>query len=92
VSDKESKGVFSHLWDRVKAIPGETMEMLERKTSQGAAEVSHALFSQSNAYVPYGDGQKPLETEGPQMSYQDMIREASQRGGPDQEHGQEMER
>ena len=65
-------------------------ETVMRKTAQGAAEISQALNSQSNAYVPYGEGQKALEVDGPQKSYQDMIREASQPESP--ENGPEMER
>ena len=57
------------------------------RDAQGAAEISQALNSQSNAYVPYGEGQKALEADGPQKSYQDTIREASQPEGQDQEHG-----
>ena len=67
----------------------EVGEMLEHKAAQGAAELSQALNSQSNAYVPYGTGQAPLEVEGPVMSYQDMLRDASVRG---QEHDQGIDR
>jgi len=82
-------------WEKMKdyfidRIAPEVGDMLVHKTAQGAAELSQALNSQSNAYVPYGTGQRPLEVEGPQVSYQDMIREASQRGEP--EHGREIER
>jgi arginine utilization protein RocB len=68
----------------------EVGDMLMHKAAQGAAEISQALNSQSNAYVPYGVGQAPLEVEGPAMSYQDILREASQRVGPKQDR--EMER
>jgi hypothetical protein len=57
---------------------------------RGAAELGQALNSQADAYVPYGAGQAPLEVEGPATSYQDMLREASQRATPD--HGHEIER
>jgi hypothetical protein len=70
----------------------EVGDMLDHKIAQGAAELSHALNSQSNAYVPYGAGQQPLEVEGPAVNHQDMLRESSQRAGPeqDQDRGIEM--
>ena len=90
----EERGFFGKMWDHLKermsAIPGEVGDMAMQKTAQGAAELSQALNSQSNAYVPYGYAQQPLEIEGPQQSYADMLREASQRAVPEQ--GQEMER
>ena len=70
----------------IDTLYGETMT---QKVAQGAAELSHALNSQSNAYVPYGYGQNPLEVEGPQQSYQDMLREASQHAAPEQDRGME---
>jgi hypothetical protein len=82
-------------WERFKDglidrfVP-EVGEMLMQKTAQGAAEISHALNSQSNAYTPYGYGQQPLSVEGPMQDYQDMLREASQRAVPQQ--SQELER
>jgi len=81
--------IGSHLVDRIKAIPGEAYQTLTDKVvPQGASEIAQALNSQSNAFVPYGHAQQPLDVEGPAQSYQDMLREASQRGG--QEHGHEM--
>jgi hypothetical protein len=74
-------------WDRFKKEVG---QMLDHKVAQGAAELSQALNSQADAYVPYGAGQQPLEVEGPATSYQDMLRDAAQRGG--QEHEQGIER
>jgi hypothetical protein len=61
--------------------------MIDHRKAQGAAELSQALNSQSNAYVPYGAGQQPLEVEGPATIYQDMLRDASQRAGQDQDRG-----
>ena len=75
-----------HFIDRV--VP-EVGQMLDHKIAQGAAELSQALNSQSNAYVPYGTGQKPLEVEGPGTSWADHVRDASQRAGQQQN---EMER
>jgi len=65
----------------------EVGEMLMQKTAQGAAEISQALNSGANAFVPYGAAQQPLEVEGPAMSYQDHLRQASERGV----HGREKE-
>jgi hypothetical protein len=76
--------VKDHFIDRV--VP-EVGQMLDQKIAQGAAELAQALNSQSNAYVPYGTGQKPLEVEGPATSYQDMLREAAERQGQDQDRG-----
>jgi arginine utilization protein RocB len=85
------EGIMGKIWDYMKerlgAIPSEVGDMVVHKTAQGAAEISQALNSQSNAYVPYGVGQQPLEVEGPQQSYQDVLREASQRGGQEQDLG-----
>ena len=61
----------------------EVGQMVDQKIAQGAAELGQALNSTSNAYVPYGVGQAPLEVEGPATSYQDMLRETSQRPEPD---------
>lgn len=73
------------LWDRFKdwmidKFAPEAGEMMMQKVAQGAAEISQALNSQSNAYVPYGHAQQPLEVERPGMSYQDHLRQASERG------------
>ena len=86
--------VGSHVWERVKAIGPEAFETLTDKViPQGAAEISQALNSQSNAYVAYGAGQNAdLSVGGPQQNYTDMIREASQRVEHGQERGPEMER
>jgi len=73
----------SRFWDEVG-------QMFDQKMAQGAAELGQALNSQADGYVPYGAGQKPLEVEGPVTSYQDMLREASQREVPEQ--SQEIER
>ena len=40
---------------------------MERVATQGAAELASALFGGSNAYVAYGDGQKSIEVEAPQI-------------------------
>jgi hypothetical protein len=76
-------------WFIDKFVP-EVWDMIEHKTAQGAAELGQALNSQANAYVPYGAGQAPLEVEGPATSFQDQIREASQRAMSDRSN--EMER
>jgi len=61
--------------------------MADKVIPQGAAELSQAINSHSNGYVPYGTAQQPLDVEGPQQSYQAMLREYSQRG---QEQGQDV--
>ena len=77
----EVKGAIEHIAN------GAIDLMAEKVIPQGAAELSQALNSQSNAYVPYGTAQQPLDVEGPQQSYQAMLREYSQRG---QEQGQDI--
>lgn len=67
----------------------EVGDMLMQKIAQGSAELSQALNSQSNTYVPYGTPQQPLEVEGPQQSYVDMLREAAERAAPEQDRGLE---
>jgi len=69
----------------------EVGQMLDHKVAQGAAELGQALNSQADGYVPYGAGQAPLEVEGPAVSYQDMLREAS-RAGPEHDVDQSIER
>jgi hypothetical protein len=64
-------------------------ETVMTKAAQGSAEISQSLFHQSDAYVPYGAGQQAIEVEGPQQSFQDKVREATQ--GMGQEHGREQE-
>lgn len=76
--------------ERLSAIPAEAGQMLDHKIAQGAAELSQALNSQADGYVPYGVGQAPLEVEGPAMSYQDMLKDAAQRA-PDQGMDRGME-
>ena len=84
-------GVASYLWNRVAKEAAQTLT--QRVIPQGAAELSQALFSQSNAYVPYGQGQRPVApAQGPQQSYQEMLRAASQRGGPAHGRGMGMDR
>jgi hypothetical protein len=93
MAEKKSllRRIGSHLWERVKAIGPEAFETLTDKViPQGASEIAQAINSQSNAYVPYGAAQRPTEVQVPQTSYDDMLREASQRGGPEQ--SREMER
>ena len=79
-------------WDRAKdwfidKFAPEVGEMLMQKTAQGAAEISQALNSGANAFVPYGAAQQPLEVEGPVMNYQEHLRQASERAV----HGREKE-
>jgi hypothetical protein len=84
----------SHLWERAKAIVPETFQTLSDKVvPQGASEIAHAIYNgQSNAYVPYGDAQRPVDVKGPNQSYQDMLRGMSQRGAPEQDREIGMDR
>jgi hypothetical protein len=84
----EKKGFVGKLIDYMKErVLPEVGQMLEHKVAQGAAELGQAINSQADGYVPYGAGQAPLEVEGPTVSYQDMLRDASR--GAEQEHDRE---
>jgi hypothetical protein len=85
----EEKGWLQKAWDATKSFLSNTVysEAVMTKTAQGAAEMSQSLFSQSNAYVPYGAGQKPLEVEGPQQSHLDYMRDASNHGRDQDDKG-----
>jgi hypothetical protein len=65
-------------------------DTMQQKVAQGAAELSQALNSQANSYVPYGAGQAPLEVEGPGTAWQQQLKDASHGAGKDQDHGMEM--
>jgi hypothetical protein len=76
--------IADHMMDRL--LP-EVGDMLMQKAAQGSAEISAALNHQSTAYQPYGYAQKPLEVEGPQTSYMDLLRQAAERQGPEHDRG-----
>jgi hypothetical protein len=40
---------------------------LGRLMTQGRAEMASALFGERNDFVMYGEGQKPVEVEAPQV-------------------------
>ena len=66
----------------------EVGQMLDQKAAQGSTEIAQALYNgQSNAFTPYGHGQDPLPVDASATSYQDMLREASQRGGQELDQG-----
>jgi hypothetical protein len=85
-------GLWQHLKDRFQAMPAEIGQMLDHKIAQGAAELGQAMNSQADGYVPYGAGQQPLTVEGPATSYQDMLRDASQRAAPEQDRDVGLDR
>jgi len=70
----EDGGFFEVMKDAISAIaPGlqnfgaEMGAEISRMGTQGAAEIASALFGDSNAYVPYGQGQQAVEVEAPQQ-------------------------
>jgi hypothetical protein len=68
----EDGGFFEVMKDAISAMaasaPAQEMGgQIERMVTQGAAELASALFGESNAYVAYGDGQKAVEVEAPQI-------------------------
>ncbi len=72
----------SHLVGRIKAILPEIFATVTDKViPQGAAELSQALYSQSNAYVPYGAGQRSVDVvepiQAPKQSYEAKVQTAS---------------
>ena len=76
--------------DRIKEMVGEGLsnagpqigQELSRLFIQGKAELGSGLFSNSNSYVPYGQGQNlgldPKESEGPSLGEKEQ---------PEQERG-----
>ena len=59
----------------------------ERMATQGAAELASALFGESNAYVAYGDGQKSIEVEAPQVEVPQMEAAVQAVEAPQMERG-----
>lgn len=87
-------GAWEYMKDRV--LP-EIGQMAMQKTAQGAAEICQTLMGNADGhggpgYTPYGAAQAPLEIEGPQIDYQNVLHDASQRGGQEQEQDQGIDR
>ena len=53
--------------DAIGAMFPEKGSTMDRVITQGAAELASALFGGSDAYVAYGEGQKAVEVEAPQI-------------------------
>jgi hypothetical protein len=53
--------------DAVGSLFPEQGSTMDRVITQGTAELASALFGGSDAYVAYGDGQKAVEVEAPQV-------------------------
>ena len=88
----EERGFFEVMKEAITAIaPGlenfgaEVGAELSRLGTQGAAELAQALFSDSNAYVPYGRGQyTPSVETGQEQAMQIDVQQPQQqqeRGG-----------
>jgi len=83
----------SFIGERLSAIPGEISQTFWDKSGpQGSSELAQALNSHSNAFVPYGHAQQPLEVEGPAMDYQSRLNQHIAQNPPQQEPDQGMER
>lgn len=68
----------------------EVGNMLVREWNLGASEISKALFGESDAAVLYGPALVPIQpVEMAEQSFDDMIRDASERSAPDREQGLE---
>ena len=85
----EERSFKEALLDATKAVGSVVRDVVYDKLgTQGATEIAQALYNgQSNAFTPYGHAQAPLEVEGPATSYQDMLRDASQSAGKEQDRG-----
>lgn len=68
------KGMASGLGSILSAVGPE----VARLGVQGQAELASALFSESNAYVPYGKGQNPIEKDAVEVKKEEPQQE---RGG-----------
>ena len=87
--------VASHLAGRVKAIPKEIYgHITDRVIPQGSAEIAHSLYSGSG-YLPYGPGQRAVETEqskgGPGSGQRTADSEQSQTERDSQQRGNGQE-
>lgn len=72
-----------------KLLP-EIGDMLGRQWDMGASEISKALFGQADGFVLYGPALEPIEpVEMAEQSFDDVIRDASERSAPDREQGLE---
>ena len=63
----EERGFADVMVDAIGALFPEKGGTMDRVITQGAAELASALFGGSDAYVAYGEGQKPIEVEAPQI-------------------------
>jgi hypothetical protein len=70
----EERGFADVMMDAVGSLYPEQGGAMDRVMTQGAAELASALFGESNAYVAYGDGQKAVEVEAPQVEAPQMDR------------------
>ncbi len=64
------KGALSAIAPGLENFGAEVGAELGRMGTQGAAELASALFSDSNAYVPYGQGQQAPSIEGQEQAVQ----------------------
>jgi hypothetical protein len=69
VMSNAMSAIASGVGDLVYPESGSTMDRLN---TQARAELASALFGGSDAYVAYGDGQKAIEAESPQMEAPQM--------------------
>jgi hypothetical protein len=68
----EEGGFFEVMKDAISAMAAsapvqEIGAEMGRMVTQGAAELASALFSGSDGYVAYGQGQQAAEVEAPQV-------------------------
>lgn len=74
-----------------KFVP-EVWEGLEHEVSLGASELAKSLYGHADGFVLYGPSLAPITTYDipeTQQSFDDMLNEASQRGGQEQDLGLE---
>ena len=63
----EERGFADVMVDAIGAMFPEKGGTMDRVITQGSAELASALFGGSDAYVAYGDGQKAVEVDAPQI-------------------------
>jgi len=88
----EKRSLGQMAWSVIKAVGREIRDVVYDKMGpQGAAELAKALNHEASGYVAYGPSQAPMPIDGPQQSYQEMLNEAAQHAGPEQEQEQGIE-
>ena len=93
----ETLGPEPGLWEQAadyfidKTAP-EIWDAFTHEVSLGASELAKSLYGHADGFVLYGPSLEPIQTydlSEPQQSYDEMLRDASQRGIEDRDMGLE---